>query len=100
MMVAPLTPTELPPLVTAAPVKVTVPKLAKGTKLFPDEKSSTIHSALVSQSVPWVPPEAKVWLTDLPVERLWMVAVPEFLVVAVTVIWIRSPAEIGIPEKS
>lgn len=46
MIVAPVTPTELPVERPAeAPVKVTVPKLVRVTREPPSSKSSTIHSA-------------------------------------------------------
>ena len=98
MRVAPDGPTVEPLTVPAdAPVKVTVPKLAKGTRELPSSKSSTIHSALYSQSEGW--PE-KVWVTDVPFELFLIVAVPPVLVVAVTVVVTESPAEKLIPEKS
>ena len=89
-IVAPLTPT-VPLLVVAeAPVKVTLSKSAKGTSPPLDEKSSTIHSALVSQRLAlWL---LKVCETDFPVDWFWMTAVPPVLLLAVTVILIVSPA--------
>ena len=98
MRVAPDGPTVEPETVPAdAPVKVTVPKLAKGTRELPSSKSSTIHSALYSQSEGW--PE-KVCETVFPVDWLVIVAVPPVLEVAVTVTVTVSPAEKLIPEKS
>ncbi len=53
-MDAPGGPTVEPLLVVAdAPVNVTVPKFAKGTREPPESKSSTIHSAFVSQRAGW-----------------------------------------------
>jgi hypothetical protein len=107
-------------VVTEEPVKVTVPKFAKGTKLFPDEKSSTIHSALVWHSLHHhvsdyrlkgassynrvgsyllVWPE-KVLVTVFPVVKFWMTALPALVLVAVTVILIWSPGLTVIPVKS
>ena len=98
MIVAPDGPTDEPLLVPAdAPVKVTVPKLAKGTSELPSSKSSTIHSASYSQSEGW--PE-KVCETVLPLELFVIVAVPPVLDVAVTVTVTESPAEKVMPEKS
>ena len=98
MRVAPDGPT-LEPLfvVAAAPVNVTEPKLAKGTRPPPEEKSSTIHSASNSQSEGW--PE-NVCETVLPVDLFVIVAVPPVLDDAVTVTVTVSPAEKLIPEKS
>ena len=94
---APEGPTD-PLLVPAfAPVKVTLPKLAKGTRPSLDEKSSTIHSALYSQSDGW--PE-NVCETVWPFEWFVIVAVPPVLDVAVTVTVTLSPAEKLMPEKS
>lgn len=93
MIVAPDGPT--PPAL--APLKVTVPKLAKGTRLLPDEKSSTIHSALVWQSDGW--PE-KVCDTVWPRELFLMVAVPPVKELAETVTLMLSPAARVIPVKS
>ena len=98
MIVAPDGPTDVPAVVVAdAPVKVTVPKLAKGTSEEPSSKSSTIHSALYSQSEGW--PE-KVCETVLPLLLFVIVAVPPVLDVAVTVTVTESPAEKVMPEKS
>ena len=83
--------------VAVASVKVTVPKLAKGTRPPFDSKSSTIHSASYSQSEGW--PE-KVWVTVVPFELFLMVAVPPVLEVAFTVVVTESPAEKLMPEKS
>ncbi len=41
--------TVAPLMIAVAPVNVTVPKLAKGTRELPEVKSSTIHSA----EAPW-----------------------------------------------
>lgn len=103
MIVAPDGPTAVPLLVAEAPVKVTVPKSAKGTsEQSPEEvhseKSSTIHSALYSHNEPSVTP-LKECVTVVPVVKFSMTALPPVLEVAVTVIWIESPAEIEIPEK-
>lgn len=95
---APDTPTVLPELVvTLAPVKVTVPKLANGTRELPCEKSSTIHSASVSQSLA-VWPE-KECVTVLPVLRLVRVTEPALVLVALAVILIWLPAAMGKPAK-
>lgn len=73
----PLPPDTVPEEVVAlAPVKVTEPKLAKETRLEPDSKSSTIHSASVWHKEPKLPSLLKVWLTDLPVVLFLTVAVP------------------------
>lgn len=103
MIVAPEGPTVLPLFTAEASVKVTVPKSAKGTSSqSPEEehseKSSTIHSALYSHREPSDTP-LKVCVTVVPVVRFSMTALPEVLEVAVTVIWIESPAEMLIPEK-
>lgn len=103
MIVAPDTPTVLPLFTAEASVKVTVPKSAKGTSSqSPEEehseKSSTIHSALYSHSEPSDSP-LKVCVTVVPVVKFSMTALPEVLEVAVTVIWMESPAEMEIPEK-
>lgn len=103
MIVAPDGPTVVPLLTAEAPVKVTVPKSAKGTSSqSPEEehseKSSTIHSALYSHKEPSDTP-LKVCVTVVPVVKFSMTALPEVLEVAVTVIWIESPAEMLIPEK-
>lgn len=97
MIVAPEGPDEPDEDVADAPVKVTVPKLAKGTRPPPDSKSSTIHSASYSQSAGW--PE-KVCVTDVPFELFLIVAVPAVLEVALTVVVTESPAEKLMPEKS
>ena len=98
MSVEPDGPTVEPLVVVAdAPVKVTVPKFAKGTRELPDSKSSTIHSALYSQSDGW--PE-NVGETVWPFEWFVIVAVPPVLDVAVTVTVTLSPAEKLMPEKS
>ena len=97
MIVAPDGPTEPEDEVADAPVKVTVPKLAKGTRPPFDSKSSTIHSASYSQSEGW--PE-KVCVTVVPFELFLMVAVPPVLEVAFTVVVTESPAEKLMPEKS
>ena len=80
-----------------APVKVTVPKLAKGTSEEPSSKSSTIHSALYSHSDGW--PE-NVCVTVLPLLTFVIVAVPPVFDDAVTVTVTSSPAEKVMPEKS
>lgn len=83
MMVAPDGPVVAPlGEVATALEKVTVPKLAKGTSELPSSKSSTIHSAFCSQ-------RAAVEVSDLvtvwPVLRFWMTALPDLVVLAVTV---------------
>lgn len=84
-------------------VKVTVPKSAKGTRVqvvvVHSEKSSTIHSASYSQSEP-SDTSVKVSDTVSPVVRFSMTALPEVLLVAVTVIVMESPTEMLMPEKS
>lgn len=100
MMVAPVTPTLLDPDLAEAPVKVTVPKSANVTKELPSSKSSTIHSALVSQRSPSEPSFVKVCVTVSPLVLFSMTAVPAVLLVAVTVTVMESPAEMLIPEKS
>lgn len=64
----------------------------------PSSKSSTIHSALYSHraSLSLV----KVWVTETPVVRFSMVAVPASSLVAMTELWIESPAETVMPLKS
>lgn len=62
-------------------------------------QTSTIHSALVSQSVPSTPP-VKVWVTVLPLVLLVMTALPEVVEEAVTVRVTLSPAEKVMPLKS
>lgn len=62
-------------------------------------QTSTIHSALVSQSVPSTPP-VNVWVTVLPLVLFVMTALPEVVEVAVTVRVTLSPAENVIPLKS
>lgn len=84
------------PVVAEAPVKVTVPKSAKGTRALPDSKSSTIHSALSSWRA-WLC-EVKVWVTVVPLDTFSTTAVPAVVEVAVTVtmgqisslLWISS----------
>src|SRR5437879_1378898 len=98
MMVAPEGVTEEPLLVAAAPVKVTVPKSAKGTREPLDSKSSTIHSALYSHS--WFDSPLKEWVTVLPVETFSTVAVPADLLDAVTVILMTFPDAMVMPLKS
>lgn len=80
-----------------APVKVTVPKLANGTREPPEEKSSTIHSALSScRACDW---PVKVWVTEVPFDTFLTTAVPAVVEVAVTVTVMVSPAEMLIPLK-
>ena len=76
MITAPLGPTVPEPVVAFAFVKVTVPKLAKGTKEPFSSKSSTIHSASFSQRAAV---EVSALVTVLPVETLVMVALPALL---------------------
>ena len=97
MMVAPLGPVVPDLVVASAFEKVTVPKLAKGTRPPPDEKSSTIHSASNSQSDGCPENECE---TDFPVDLFVTVAVPPVLEDAVTVTVTVSPALKLIPEKS
>ncbi len=97
MSVAPVGPTLEPLFFTAdAPVNVTEPKFANGTRPS-DEKSSTIHSASYSQSAGW--PE-NVCETVLPVDLFAIVAVPPVFDEAVTVTVTVSPGEKLMPEKS
>jgi hypothetical protein len=79
------------------PVKVTVPKLANGTREPPDEKSSTIHSALVSHSCADWP--VKLCVTVLPLVLLMMVTEPALLLVALAVMVMLSPALMANPLK-
>lgn len=97
MRVAPAGVTLPEPVVAEAPVKVTVPKSANGTREPPEEKSSTIHSALSSCRA-WVWP-VNVWLTEVPLDTFFTTAVPAVVEVAVTVTVIVSPAEMLIPLK-
>ena len=100
MVVAPLTPTVPESVLAEAPVKVTVPKSAKPTRLPFCSKSSTIHSALVSQREAGVDPLLKVCETFWPLVVFSMTAVPPVRLDAVTVTVMESPAEREIPEKS
>lgn len=77
MMVPPLGVTVPAEPEAEASVKVTEPKLARGTRLEPDSKSSTIHSALVSQRVEGG--LLKEWVTFWPVVRFSRVATPAVL---------------------
>jgi hypothetical protein len=98
IIVAPDGPTVLPDDVVATALEnVTVPKSAKGTRLLPDSKSSTIHSASYSQSEGW--PE-KVCVTEVPLVLFLIVAVPPVLEDALTVTVTESPALKLMPEKS
>lgn len=82
IIVAPCGPTLPLAVVAVLLVKVTVPKFAKGTRDPPEEKSSTIHSALSSwRARDW--PE-KECVTFLPVVRFSTTAVPAVVLVAVT----------------
>lgn len=84
MMVPTLGPSVEPEEVVAtAPVKSTVPKLAKGTRALPSSKSSTIHSAFSPQREA---EELMDLVTVLPLVMFSMTAVPDFKVAAVTVI--------------
>jgi len=94
MIVAPVPGVELPAL---APVNVTVPKFASGTRPPPDSKSSTIHSAFSPHSEGWL---LNVCETVWPLEWLMIVAVPPVSEVAVTVVVIESPACTVMPVKS
>ena len=85
-------------VVAVASVKVTVPKSAKSTREPPEEKSSTIHSALSSSRALLWP--LKVWVTVSPVLTFSITAVPPVVEVAVTVAVIVSPAEMVMPLKS
>lgn len=97
IILAPVTPTVFPLCTAEAPVNVTVPKLAKVTWDPPESKSSMIHSALVSQSVPKLASLLKLWVTVFPVEVFLIIAVPPVLEVAVTVTVTTSPAENEMP---
>jgi hypothetical protein len=97
MMVAPEGPTVPEEVVASAPLKVTDPKLAKGTRLEPSSKSSTIHSAFSWQRAE---EEVSDLVTVLPVETFSITAVPALVLLAVTVSLIVLPAEMEIPEKS
>jgi len=97
---APETPTVVPLFTADAPVKATVPKFAKETWDPPESKSSTIHSALYSQSEPKLASLLKVWVTVLPVVLLVIFAVPPVLPDAVTVTVMEFPAAREMPEKS
>ena len=98
MSVEPDGPTVEPLVVVAdAPVKVTVPKLAKGTSELPSSKSSTIHSASCSHSAD---DEVIDFDTVLPFELFVITAVPALVLVAVTVRVTESPGLNVMPEKS
>lgn len=84
-------------VVASALVKVTVPKLAKGTREPFSSKSSTIHSAFSWQRA-WV--EVRDLVTVFPVVLFSMIALPDLVVVAVTVVVMTSPALMEMPEKS
>jgi hypothetical protein len=90
-------PTEPEPVEADAPVKVTVPQLASGTRPEFSSKSSTIHSASCSQSAD---DEVIDLETDCPFELFLITAVPEVVVLAVTVSVTESPALNEMPEKS
>jgi hypothetical protein len=93
-----LGPSVLPVLVVAiALLKVTAPKSANGTKEFPSSKSSTIHSAFSRHSALVLVIDL---VTVLPVVTFSMTALPFWVELAVTVILMTLPADIGIPEKS
>ena len=97
MTFAPLGPTLPLPVFADAPVKVTVPKFAKGTRLLPSSKSSTIHSASCSHSALL---DEMLFETDLPLLLFVMTAVPLVVEDAVTVSVTLSPALKLMPEKS
>jgi len=98
IITAPLGPVVAPETIVATAFEnVTVPKLAKGTRLLPSSKSSTIHSAFSWQSFA---EEVKDFETVTPVERFSILTVPEVAVETVAVRRIWLPAEIEIPEKS
>lgn len=97
MMLAPEGPTEPEEVLAEASVKVTVPKLAKGTRELPSSKSSTIHSASCSQRAE---EEVIFLLTLWPLELFVMTAVPAVVLEAVTVRVTESPALKEMPEKS
>lgn len=97
MMVAPEAVMEPELVVAEVPVKVTVPKLAKETSPPFSSKSSTIHSAFSKQRAEV---DVSDFVTVTPVDLFWMTAVPDLVVVAVTVRVMTFPAEIVMPEKS
>lgn len=78
-------------------VKVTLSKSTKLTREPPEEKSSTIHSALYSQSSSLS--AEKEWVTVLPVVVFSRVTVPAFRLLASAVMMMESPAETEKPEK-
>jgi len=88
---------EVTPLaMKVAPVKVTVPKSANGTKELPEVKSSTIHSAFSPQRVPlfWL---VKVCEAVSPVLTFSKVVTPPVVLVLVTVTLITLPAATLMP---
>lgn len=92
----------VPELVVAeAPVNSIVPKFAKGTnsQSLPSHssKSSTIHSALVSQSLAV---DVTVLVAEVPLLLFLMVKVPSVVLITVAVTVTESPAETEKPEKS
>lgn len=98
IMVEPEGPTVDPELVVATALeKVTVPKLAKGTREPFSSKSSTIHSAFSSHKAE---EELRDLVTVCPVETFSMTAVPDVVEEAVTVVVMTSPALMEMPEKS
>jgi len=97
---APVTPTVVPLFTADAPVKATVPKFANATCDPPESKSSTIHSALYSQSEPKLASLLNVCVTLLPVVLLVILAVPPVLLLAVTVTVMEFPAARLMPLKS
>jgi hypothetical protein len=86
-----------PPTMALAPVNVTVPKLANGTKELPYSKSSTIHSAFSPQSVPELC-LVKVCEAVSPVLTLSKVVTPPVSLVFVTVTLITFPEVTEIDE--
>lgn len=87
-------------VVASAPVNSTVPKLANGTSSQVEphsSKSSTIHSALYSQSLE---EEDTVLDTVVPLVLFSIVKVPSVVLMTVAVTVTESPAEKEMPLKS
>ena len=96
-MLAPLRPTDSLDVFALAPVKVTVPKFANGTRELPSSKSSTIHSASCSHRAD---DEVMDLVTVLPLELFVMTVVPDVVLAAVMVSVTESPGLKEMPEKS